>query len=84
MAVAIDPSVVVESARYFATVELAGKRSRGMVVLDYDGLFSPSSKADGASGAGGAGASTSKNLRVATELDIEKVQALMCASTGSQ
>ncbi len=83
MAVAIDPSVVVESARYFATVELAGKRSRGMVVLDYDGLFSPSSKADGASGAGGAGA-TSKNLRVATELDIEKVQALMCASTGSQ
>ena len=79
MAVAIDPSVVVESVRYFATVELAGKRSRGMMVLDYDGLFTPLSKIDDA---GGAGTST-KNLLVATEIDLKKVQALMCTSTGS-
>ena len=40
MCVGIRPETVVKDSKsYFATVELGGKRTRGQVVLDYDGLF---------------------------------------------
>ena len=33
-------TVVKNTQQYFATYELNGKRTRGQVVIDYDGLFS--------------------------------------------
>ena len=40
MAVTLDPALVVaDSIECWATVETSGKRTRGMVVIDYDNLF---------------------------------------------
>ena len=39
MVVALEPSVVLSSIYCWATVETSGKRTKGMLVIDYDDLF---------------------------------------------
>jgi inosine-uridine nucleoside N-ribohydrolase len=55
MCVVVDDSVVVEAMDYFATVELNGKRTRGMVVIDYDDLFGNKGNEESGGGGGGSG-----------------------------
>ena len=82
MCVAIDASVAVEAKDYFATVELNGKRTRGMVVVDYDSLFvkEGSSGAEGAEDEDGK-RKLKKNLKVVTALDMDQIKAMLKEST---
>ena len=108
MAVALDPaSVVADSTECWATVETSGKRTRGMVIIDYDNLFAskrrtfraknttPGSEQDdeappvAVSAAAAAAAATAsedkeKKLRVVTQLNMERVQHWLVASTATR
>ena len=70
MAVAILPpkDLGVQKRSYFATVELGGKRTRGMVVIDSDGLFA--NQRDG-------GGSAYANLSVVTEVNVNMFMAAL-------
>ena len=70
MAVALLPpkDLGVEKRSYFATVELGGKRTRGMVVIDNDGLFA--SQKNGGESSSRAVLAAYANLSVVTEMNV--------------
>ena len=43
MATAVDPSVIVEQQAVYATVEVTGQYTRGMMVLDWRGVLGETS-----------------------------------------
>ena len=96
MAVTLDPALVVaESIECWATVETSGKRTRGMVIIDYDNLFAAkrsSFRAAEMALSSGQGdgvppieekedVGEEKKLRVVTGLNMERVQHWLMVST---
>ena len=88
-------TVVKNTQQYFATCELNGKRTRGQVVIDYDGLFSVGdvnedenrSDDNGKGGVEGSSVETMtgkiRNLTVVTEMDVNVVMKMLSESTRS-
>lgn len=79
MAVAILPpkDLGVQKRSYFATVELGGKRTRGMVVIDSDGLFANQRDGGGEGEKSTAAGSAYANLSVVTEMNVDLFMAAL-------
>eukprot|EP00743_Colponemidia_sp_Colp-15_P000859 GILK01000948.1.p1 GENE.GILK01000948.1~~GILK01000948.1.p1 ORF type:complete len:347 (-),score=37.18 GILK01000948.1:283-1278(-) len=68
MCVAIEPTLVTDSITHFASVELGGTYSRGLVVIDWAGRHTKSEKL----------------LTIVTKLDMDGVKRLLLTSVAPQ